>query len=231
MRILLLLFLSIFAFGDINEAMKFYDKNNFVKAYEIFDYLCEKGSAKSCFFLAYMNENGQGVSKNITNANKFYEKSCRFGLAKACSNLAINLRSESKENEALLQFHNACKLNDTQSCNTLGLFYEKEKDGEMAIYFYHTSCNLKDGRACYKLASIYENGTLVRQNLKTALSYYSKSCSLDFGEACYLLGRYYQKEKNEINMAKRYFAMGCDKRHEQSCAVYKELNSKDIKLY
>ena len=201
--ILFFLMLSIvFAQENLEQALRLYEKNQFAKAYEVFDRLCEKGSAKACFSIAYMNENSQGIPKNLKKAHQFYDKSCTLGLAKACSNLALLLNEEGYENDA-----------------------------ELALNFYKKSCDLKDARACYKLGSIYEKGEFVRQNLKSSLSFYSQSCSFGFAEACYLLGRYNEKEKKDMQSAKRYFGMACDKKHKEACEAYKEFVKKGIEIY
>ncbi|EPB3104077.1 tetratricopeptide repeat protein, partial [Campylobacter jejuni] len=135
------------------------------------------------------------------------------------------------KNEALLAFNKACTLGESLSCNNIALFYEKEKDGQMASSFYKRSCDLKNARACYQLGSLYDKGELVKASVKSALAFYSKSCTLGFSESCYLLGRYNQLEKQDLTKAKRYFGMACDQKHQEACAAYKELNSKDIELY
>ncbi len=228
---LLLIVNVLFALSDLEKGLKLYEENKFVKAYEIFEKLCEKNSPKACFSLAYMNENAQGVKKDLNKAYKFYDKSCSLGLSNACFNMGLTLQNQGYINEALLAFNRACNLGDSLSCNKIALFYENEKDGEMAIALYKKSCDLKNPAACYKLGFLYEKGELVRQSAKTALAFYSKSCTLGFGEACYLLGRYNQLEIKDLQKAKRYFGMACDKKHHEACAAYKELNSKDIQIY
>ena len=71
----------------------------------------------------------------------------------------------------------------------------------------------------------------MRQNLKSSLSFYSQSCSFGFAEACYLLGRYNEKEKKDMQSAKRYFGMACDKKHKEACEAYKEFVKKGIEIY
>ncbi|EGC0926770.1 sel1 repeat family protein [Campylobacter jejuni] len=134
MRIFLALFLffnSLLALSELEEGLKLYEANKFDKAYEIFKSLCEKDISKACFSLAFMYESAKGMSKDLNQAYKFYDKACTLG----------------------------------------------------------------------------------------------------FGESCYLLGRYNQLEKQDLTKAKRYFGMACDQKHQEACAAYKELNSKDIELY
>ncbi len=229
--VLFLFFNFIFAFSDLEEGLRLYDGNKFDKAYEVFEKLCRKDSAKACFSLAFMHENAKGVIKDLNQAYKLYNKACNLGLGRACLNMALLLQNQAYENEALLAFNKACNLGDVLSCNRIALFYEKEKDGQMAISFYKKSCDLKDSRSCYQLGFLYEKGELVKQSVKSALAFYSKSCVLGFGEACYLLGRYNQLETHDLLKAKRYFSMACDKKHKEACEAYKELNSKDIEIY
>lgn len=234
MRVFLALFLffnSLFALSDLEEGLRLYEANKLSKAYEVFKNLCEKDISKACFSLAFMYESAKGVGKDLNQAYKFYDKACKLGLANACSNMALLLQNQGYKNEALLAFDKACALGEALSCNNIALFYEKEKDGQMALAFYKRSCDLKDARACYQLGSLYDKGELVKVSAKSALAFYSKSCTLGFGEACYLLGRYNQLEEKDLAKAKRYFGMACDKKYQEACAAYKELNSKDIELY
>ncbi|EKL9522840.1 sel1 repeat family protein [Campylobacter jejuni] len=174
-------------------------------------------------------------------ANKFdkayeiFKSLCEKDISKACFSLAFMYESAkgmSKDlNQAYKFFNKACTLGESLSCNNIALFYEKEKDGQMASSFYKRSCDLKNARACYQLGSLYDKGELVKASVKSALAFYSKSCTLGFGESCYLLGRYNQLEKQDLTKAKRYFGMACDQKHQEACAAYKELNSKDIELY
>ncbi|TKX32660.1 tetratricopeptide repeat protein [Campylobacter aviculae] len=233
-KIILILILSynaIFALSDLEKGLQFYEENKFSKAYEIFEKLCEKNSAKSCFSMAYMIENAQGVRKDVNKAYKLYDKACSLGLFEACFNMGVILQNQGYVNESILAFNKACNLGDTRSCNNVALFYENDKDGQMATEFYKKSCDLKDASACYKLGFLYEKGELIRQSKKYSLAFYSKSCTLGFAEACYLLGRYNQLEIKDLQKAKRYFGMACDKKHKEACAAYKELNSKTMEIY
>ncbi|ARE80357.1 tetratricopeptide repeat protein [Campylobacter helveticus] len=216
---------------DIEKALKLYEGNKFAKAYELFESLCEKDSPRACFSLGYMNEKAQGVPRDMKKAYKFYDKSCKFGYAVACSNLALSLEENGYKDEAILAYNRACKLGNAKSCNNIALFYEEERDSELSLYFYKKSCELKDANACYKLGLFYEKGEWVRQNLNTALHFYSKSCTLGLGESCYILGRYNQLEKKDMKKAKRYFGMACDKKHKEACVAYREFNDRGIDIH
>lgn len=228
---LVLTFSTLLAERDLEQALRLYEGNKFAKAYELFGELCEKENSKACFSAAYMSENAQGIPRDLKKAYKFYDKACTLGLAKACSNLALLLKEQGYENEAILAFNRGCKLADATSCNSVATFYEEEKDGELTLSFYKKSCDLKDAGACYKLGSIYEKGELVRQNLKSSLSFYSQSCSFGLGEACYLLGRYNEKEKKDMQSAKKYFGMACDRKHKEACEAYKGFVKKGVEIH
>lgn len=231
-KILMLCFILNLALGaDLQRALGLYENNHFTKAYAMFEALCQKNSPKACFSLGVMHEKAQGVGQDAQKARHFYGRACRLGLKKACSNLALSFEEEGRKNEANLAFNEACKLGDFQSCNTLAAFYEGERDGELALYFYQKSCKLKDPRACYKLGLLYERGEWVRANPKKALASYSSSCGLGLGEACYKLGRYEELEKKDLQRAKRYFGMACDKKHQEACAAYKNLNDRGIEIH
>lgn len=226
---LLFTFLStLLIAADLEDALRFYEKKDFARAFSIFKNLCDnKNSAKSCFSLAYMYENAQGVAQSFEKAYTLYDKSCKLGLASACMSLALLLNNNSYENQAILAFNRACNLLDKQGCAIVGQFWENQKDGSMAADFYKRACDLKDADACYKMGKLYEKGDLIRQNLRLALSAYSKSCDLNLAEACYLLGRYYELEKKDMPSAKRYFGLACDNQSEEGCAAYKELNNQN----
>ncbi|EAL52268.1 tetratricopeptide repeat protein [Campylobacter upsaliensis] len=232
-RFILLLFLGLSGLlaQDIEKALKLYEANKFAKAYKLFEDSCEKDNPRACFSLGYMNEKAQGVSKDLKKAHRFYDKACKFGYPKGCSNLALSLEENGYKNEAILAYNRACKLGNARSCNNIALFYEEEKDSELSLYFYKKSCELKDANVCYKLGLLYEKGEKVRQNLNTALHFYSQSCTFGLGESCYILGRYNQLEKKDMKRAKRYFGIACDKKHKEACVAYRELNDRGIDIY
>ncbi|MBZ7960858.1 tetratricopeptide repeat protein [Campylobacter molothri] len=233
-RILILLsicYSCIFAISDLEKALQLYEENKFSKAYNLFEKLCKKDSAKSCFSMAYMLENAQGVPRDLGTAYKLYNKACNLGLSESCFNMGLILKNQDYTNESILAFNKACNLGDVKSCNNIALFYEKDQDGKMATYFYKKSCQLKDAPACYKLGLLYEKGELIKQNIKNSLFFYSKACNLGYAESCYLLGRYNQLETKDLQKAKIYFGMACDKKHKEACAAYKELNSKAVEIY
>lgn len=48
---------------------------------------CKKGNAISCSNLAYMYENGQGVSRDFDRAMSLYGKACQNGESQACEKI------------------------------------------------------------------------------------------------------------------------------------------------
>lgn len=229
---LIILLLSSWVWGmDLDKAIELYKENKYVESYDIFKNSCYRDNPRACFSLGVMLENAQGVERDRQKAMGYYGKACDLGLKEACSNLALSLEEDGRDNEARLAFNKACNFGEFQSCNNLAVFYENAKEGDLALHFYQKSCKLQDSKACYKLGLIYERGEWVRANPNKALSLYSNSCNFGLGEACYKLGRYHQLEKKDLQKAKRYFGMACDKKHREACAAYKEFNDRGIEIH
>ncbi|TQR32410.1 sel1 repeat family protein [Campylobacter sp. MIT 99-7217] len=226
-------FLSVFtsilfaAVVNLDEGLKAYENKNYNKALSIFNELCKKNSsAKACYSIAFMFENGEGVDQDNEQAKSYYKLACQNKLSSACFNLALlMIEDEDDENETNLTLYRACSLSHSLACERLGIIYEAKKDGDLAVEFYTRACQLKNAPACFRLGDLYKKGSLVKQNTRTAIRTYENACELKFGEACYVVGRYHQEEKKDNTLAKRYLGKACDLNHLEACEAYKQINT------
>lgn len=71
------------------EAKSALDNNNYTEAAAILAKACDGGSAKGCFDLGALYENGTGVVQNKYQAAALYAQACRGGEASGCSNMGL----------------------------------------------------------------------------------------------------------------------------------------------
>lgn len=231
--VLLGIFLGFaFAVSSLDEGLSAYESKDYARAFAVFNELCyQNKSAKACYSLGYMYENGVGMSVDKDQAKSYYKIACQDKLASACFNLALLMSEDGEDENAVnLTFFQACNLQNSQACEHLGLVYESKKDGDMALEFYTRACNYKNGSACYRLGDLFKKGTLIKQNTRTALHHYQRSCELKFSESCYVLGRYYQEEKKDNVYSKKFLGKACELGHLEACEAYKQINlSQDVR--
>ncbi|WP_297193748.1 tetratricopeptide repeat protein [uncultured Campylobacter sp.] len=229
------IFLSLFVFftflfsNDFDTALGYYQSKNYAKALPLLEFLCEQSSsAKSCFLLGYMYENGEGVSYSQDTAQRYYELSCDKKLSNACFNLALILESKDDIKNSRLNLYKACSLEHLNACKGLGMIYDEEKDGELALEFYKRACDLQDANSCLRMGFLYRNGDIVKQNTHLAQKAYTKACDLKDAKSCFVLAEFYLSEKNNRSAAKSNFGKSCDLGFSDGCVEYKKLLDNNI---
>jgi TPR repeat protein len=71
------------------EAKVALNNKNYSEAVTMFAKACDNGSAKGCFDLGTLYENGIGVAQNKYQAAALYTQACRGGEASGCSNMGL----------------------------------------------------------------------------------------------------------------------------------------------
>lgn len=207
---------------SFKEGLQLQEVKRYKEALEVFKTLCRQRNARACFSLALMYENAQGVKQDDKEARKHYEKACKGRISSACFNLALNFKRNKLSNQADVAFYKACSLQHITSCKILAAQYKAKKSGDLAAQFYDKACKLKDAHSCFELAKLYDEGKILRQNTKLAMSSYSTACHLIQPEACFFLGEYH--EGKDDNLAKRYYGRACDTSYIRACDAFKRLN-------
>ena len=224
------IFLSLFIFftflfsNDFDTALTYYESKNYSKALPLLEFLCEEqSSAKSCFLLAYMYENAQGVIASVDTAQSYYELSCNARLANACFNLAHILENKNEINQSRLSLYKACSLGHTNACKALGMIYDEEKDGELALEFFKRACDLGEANSCLRMGFLYREGEIIKQDKSLAQKAYTRACDLKDARSCFVLAEFYLSEKNNPSLARNNFGKSCDLGFNDACLEYKKL--------
>ncbi|WP_169972877.1 MULTISPECIES: tetratricopeptide repeat protein [unclassified Campylobacter] len=161
------------------------------KAIQILKPKCEAGNLSACNDLAISYQNLQ----NHQTAFKIYEKNCKMGHQKSCTNLAniymygdqIGLQKDMKKG---IEIHrNSCMNNGADSCYYLGEFYRlgidaKEPDYQNAFEAYSRGCAMGDIASCTNTGGLYELGLGVKKDEYRALQIYKSSCYSGDASAC-----------------------------------------------
>lgn len=122
---------------------------------------CESGSASSCFNLAKMYEDGDGIEKNTELMVRYYNVACEKGDTSACTNLGNKYEQGVGVERAPVQ----------------------------AIPLYLRACGLGSGYGCASLAGLYEHGTGIAQDRARAGELYDKACKAGNASGCTAMKR------------------------------------------
>ncbi len=63
--------------NSLDDANKYYNNGNFLKAYELYQVMAEEGNAKAQLRIGIMQLGGEGVSKNLVEGIKWYEMAAK----------------------------------------------------------------------------------------------------------------------------------------------------------
>ncbi len=123
-----------------------------IKSQHAFEAQCKNNNYWACYRLGYMYHRGQGATRNLDLAKKYYTKSCSGDYYESCYNLAHIYRNEKNYKQALPLYSKVCDNDSYYGCSNLGRFYFKNKDGygdlSMALKFYEKACARGDSVAC-----------------------------------------------------------------------------------
>jgi uncharacterized protein len=106
-------------------------------------------------------------------------------------------------------------------------FYFVNADPSRAAGLFQQSCNADDYDGCRALGLAHVHGDLgLTVDPAKALGFYIKACEGDVTGACADLGKMYAQgigTVKNLKRAKLYYAMACDRHHEESCQALKKL--------
>lgn len=139
-KILLILGISIDLFGakevqkrnlnNFDIAVMAYQQNDYFKAAEFFEKVCQEGNLSGCSNLGYLNDQGYGVRQNYEKAIELYTKACDGKIGSACFNLGAMYIDESndiapsffiRQKKAQEFMGRGCDFKDFHSCEMYSL--------------------------------------------------------------------------------------------------------------
>jgi len=239
---LFLLFLSIFSFADIDDALNLYEEGKYQKAYPLLKKYCDVQNPKACNYLGIMYYYGRGVAQDFDASIRALELSCNKDEPRACYNLA-KLSNEQNAlrvdtNTIVQLFSKASQLyqrecntkDDDVACFGLGHMYYRgdglTHNAQKAYTYYKKSCENGNAMGCFNVGAMKESGDGTYINKKEAIKLYANACDANYARACHVLGvRHYNGDgvKEDINKAKSFFKKGCSLGYEKSCTSYSNL--------
>ncbi|MBF0407735.1 MAG: sel1 repeat family protein [Candidatus Riflebacteria bacterium] len=145
-----------------------------------------RGNPEALFLLAVMYENGDGVEKNLAEAEKYYKKAADSGHNEALrklSDLMLDDVDSTQKNfeESVKLLRKAAEGGNVKAQFMLGeMYYYGEKldqDLPFAAIWFRKAANQNHSLAQFHLGMMYANGKGVEKNLVQAYKWYLKSAS------------------------------------------------------
>ena len=226
---------------DLSEAVKWYHKAAELKHPEASRHLqsaevllaAQNGNAEAQYNLALAYENGNGMTKDLSEAVKWYRKAAEQGHAGAqkelkTAELLLNAQNGNAEaqyklaqayekgsgvtkdlTEAMAWYHKAAEQGLAEAQYKLAEAYESGAGVGVnlseAMKWNRKAAEQGIAEAQYKLALAYENGTGVRADFSEAANWYRKAAEQDNAGAQYKLGVYYEKVKTDLSEAANWY--------------------------
>lgn len=110
-----------------DDAIVAYNEKRFKDAARLLKTSCDKNIASSCFNLAFLYEEGEGVARDDAKAAQLYDKACYLGSASACNNLSIQYRQGRGVKKDVKKANDlakkACDAGKPQGCTFIGKAY------------------------------------------------------------------------------------------------------------
>ncbi len=140
---------------------------------------CTAGDAESCYRLARMHSQGNGIPVDEARAEQLFKRACDAGNGNGCNGLAFHFLEEDGERpwrdpaQAAALFDKGCRLGSAKACTNGGWQVQYERgvklDGDKARWLYQRGCDeLGSNLACYNLGLMYEDGRGVERSLDRA---------------------------------------------------------------
>jgi TPR repeat protein len=183
----------------LDKGLALAQSNQYADALPLLTTACDGGSGRGCASLAWLYQNGKGVSVNETQAASYYRLGCDDEYAMACNNMGALYRDGKgvghDDAKAAAFYRKACDAGYGLACSNLAGLYSRGlgvgKDLAQSIVFFEKACDDKEGRGCWEAGSAYEKGEAVKADEPRAASYYSKGCDNKDAASCAKLGRLY----------------------------------------
>ncbi len=167
----------------LEAANQAYQNKNYHQALALYLPLAEQGQMNAQFTLAWMYDNGEGVSQDKGQAVRWYRKAAEQGHADAQYNLgSLYTRGDGvnqDKGQAVHWYRKAAEQGDPDAQFNLGVMYATgegvSQDKEKAVQWYRKAAEQGDANAQYNLGVKYDNGEGVNQDKEQAIYWYKKA--------------------------------------------------------
>jgi predicted aspartyl protease len=167
----------------LTAAMEAFERGDAELAKASIQALAERGDASAQFTLGKMYQRGQGVSRSVADAIKWYEKAVRQREPSAMINLGLMYRLgdgvPKNFPEAVHLFRLATRYGDHLGSVYLGIMHEKGeglfRSDETAVQYFQTAARRGEVLGMYHLARMHEEGRGTLPNMNAALDLYKQA--------------------------------------------------------
>jgi uncharacterized protein len=188
------------------------------------EHACAKGRGAACRELAEWLQDGDGVAKDVTRAQRLFTTQCDAGDGRACNLLGVLLSEERHDDQhAAILFERACRAKDAYGCAQLG---GALADGRgVALDVAHGTRLLSDACDGGVVAACFHAGTSVERdgNFAAAAHLYRRGCDGGRADACNNLGVLVEHGKGvtrDFAAAAKLYERGCDGGSDMACANF-----------
>ncbi|MFW5966791.1 MAG: hypothetical protein ACOCV2_04690 [Persicimonas sp.] len=163
---------------------------------------CEAEDADSCFRLAKLHEEGQGVSQSASRAEELYGDACDLRLEDACKEIDRDVpEADDKEVSQWHRFasesftemtETGCENGFPHGCTLGGRLIERGEmrsryvDDERALELFEKGCEKGAAESCFYQARMVHDGRGVDADTSEALTLAEESCEGGYQRGCEL---------------------------------------------
>ena len=202
------------------EGKKYFDKKDYSKAFEYFQYAVNKGHTKAECYVGICYSCGFGIDVNHDKAVFYYSLAASKKDPEALNNLANKYykgEGVNKDiNKAIELYKESSSYEWPNAQNNLGnYYYFSEQNYGKALFWYSKAAINNVANAQYMLGIIYQYGYGVEIDYFKAIEWYTKAAENNHVSAKNSLGNCY------------YYGTGVDVDYEKAIELYKEAANKN----
>ncbi|WP_434778588.1 tetratricopeptide repeat protein [Neisseria sp. Ec49-e6-T10] len=202
---LTLLLACSFVHADFLDGKLAYEIGDYKQAYQEFQSITQgkEPDADALYYLAWMYENGLGLSADTKIALAYYQESAnlnqpqaQFALGYAYSIGALNLTQNTLE--SINWYKKSADNGNKDACYNLGVAYlngideELTADIDSARSWFQKGADLGSAESIYALAALYYEGKGIPKDEKKAIELLTQATLMGFGQAAFYLGQLYE---------------------------------------
>lgn len=197
--------------------------------------LCEDGDNYQCWRVGSMYYRGDKVKKNLVEAEKYLNKSCKEDITLGCVYLGLIYTDKKNYSDAAEFYKKSCESGlrgYEMGCNLLGEAYYHgrgiKQNSSKTAEFYSKACNGGHIISCNNLAYMYNNGIGVHKDYSMAVRLHRKACDKNESIGCFNLGLHYyhgQGIRQSDSKAKEFWHKACDLGYADGCNNYEKIKT------
>lgn len=215
--------------NTLEEARQKLAEKDYAAAHAIYLALANQNDAKACYNLGLMYQDGDGVSKNMDEAVKWYTKSADLGYKEAqylLASLVFQRQTQSiSYPQAVTYYEQAAKQGHVKSQLNLGMLYLRgdviAQDMPAAVQWISQAASNNNSEAQGYLADLYQQGAGVEQNMVKAAMWLLLATQNEdkrfVNRHTKMLNYLAAQMSEEQKAAAKQLAAQCNSQHLQGC--------------